>query len=148
MTTTLTLDDLDTNGTWRDVDVSERLLADYRTCTGWAGDDSLIGVLPVIGRLAHTDAKVLPPGGVLVVIGLRVRHDLRPGLHRTRMDVQRVGERNDRAPLTAHGAGTAHSRWTSATPTSTSAGPEAATWGATTRCVRSYAPTGDYRTHR
>lgn len=95
MTTTLTLADLDTSGSWRHLDVSERLLADYRACTGWAGEASPDGVLSVIGRL-FTDRKVLPPGGVLVETGLHVHNDLRFGLHRARVDMQRAGERNDR----------------------------------------------------
>jgi hypothetical protein len=65
MTAVLRVADLDTRGEWIGVDVGSDLARAYRAVTGWSGEDVPAGLASVVGRLAYTSGRVMPPGGVL-----------------------------------------------------------------------------------
>jgi hypothetical protein len=65
MTAALRVADLDTHGEWIDVDVGADLALAYRAVTGWSGEQPPSGLASVVGRLAYTNGRVMPPGGVL-----------------------------------------------------------------------------------
>jgi hypothetical protein len=70
MTAVLTIEDLGTGGRWRDVRLPEWLEREYRNVTGWSEPATPIGLAPVVARLAYTDGRSMPPGGVLRQISL------------------------------------------------------------------------------
>jgi hypothetical protein len=71
MTAVLRLADLDTDGRWGEVAAGPDLEQRYRAVTGWRGATAPVGLASVIGRLAYTRGRPMPPGGVLREIGQR-----------------------------------------------------------------------------
>jgi hypothetical protein len=65
MTVPLRVADLGTGGNWIDIDVNANLEEAYRAVTGWLGPEIPIGLASVVGRLAYTRGRIMPPGGVL-----------------------------------------------------------------------------------
>jgi len=69
MSDVLRIEDLDTAGQWLHFDVGPHLERSYRQATGWSGAEAL-GLAAVVGRLAYTRGRTMPPGGVLREIAL------------------------------------------------------------------------------
>jgi hypothetical protein len=62
MSDVLRIEDLDTAGQWLHSDVGPHLERSYRQATGWSGAEAL-GLAAVVGRLAYTRGRTMPPGG-------------------------------------------------------------------------------------
>lgn len=97
MSTILQTADLDTNGGWTEVEVDANLERDYRSVTSFSGADVPFGLASVVGRLAYTKGRVMPPGGVLREIS-QTNHGPIPadGAWRARVSSTVVGERAGR----------------------------------------------------
>lgn len=96
MTAGLRLEDLDSGGWWA-FTAPARLEPDYRAVTGWSGDEVPQGLAAVIGRLAYTAGRPMPPGGVLVEMSLHPQGPLpRDGRYEVRTSYDVLGERKGR----------------------------------------------------
>jgi len=68
---TVTVADLSTQGQWQRFDAPPDLEPGYRAVTGLTGDAPPRGLASVVGRLAYTRGRDMPPGGVLRELSLR-----------------------------------------------------------------------------
>jgi hypothetical protein len=97
MTETLRLEDLDTADGWVTFHAPEDLERAYREATGWTGSQAPRGLASVIGRLAYTAGRPMPPGGILVEMRLLTRGGLPvDGIYEVRIGHQVLGERAGR----------------------------------------------------
>lgn len=96
MTAALRLEDLDSGG-WRPFTAPPELEVDYRAVTGWSGAEIPQGLAAVVGRLAYTAGRPMPPGGVLVEMSLHSQGPLpRDGRYEVRTGHDVIGERKGR----------------------------------------------------
>lgn len=97
MTETLRLEDLDTAGGWVTFRAPERLERAYRAATGWTGSEAPRGLASVVGRLAYTAGRPMPPGGILVEMRLQSRGEPpADGTYEARIGHRVLGERDGR----------------------------------------------------
>jgi hypothetical protein len=97
MTETLRLEDLDTFGDWVAFESPAGLERAYRDATGWEGPEAPRGLASVVGRLAYTAGRSMPPGGVLVEMTLRDLGALpEDGRYDVRLSHEVLGERAGR----------------------------------------------------
>lgn len=97
MSAVLRVADLDTHGEWVPLDVGPALLPAYCAVTGWSGDETPAGLASVVGRLAYTRGRPMPPGGVLREISQTTRGKVpADGRWQARIESTVVGERAGR----------------------------------------------------
>lgn len=96
MTDVLRLEDVDSGG-WRAFTAPPELERDYRAVTGWSRAEVPQGIAAVVGRLAYTAGRPMPPGGVLVEMSLHHQGTLpRDGRYEIRTVYDVLGERKGR----------------------------------------------------
>lgn len=94
--TALRIEDLDSGG-WQPFTAPDDLEPAYRACTGWAGAETPRGLAAVVGRLAYTAGRPMPPGGVLLEMTQRDRGRLPDdGRYVVRVSSEVLGERAGR----------------------------------------------------
>lgn len=97
MTAALRVEDIDTAGQWVPFEAPAGLERTYREATGWSAERPPRGLAAVVGRLAYTAGRQMPPGGVLVEMSLRNRGDLpADGRYEVRLSHEVLGERAGR----------------------------------------------------
>lgn len=97
MTEVLQVEDLDTAGRWLPCETPPGLEVAYREATGWQGQDPPRGLAAVVGRLAYTAGRPMPPGGVLVEMSLANQGPLpQDGRYEVRVAHEVLGERDGR----------------------------------------------------
>ncbi|MEV0069176.1 MULTISPECIES: hypothetical protein [unclassified Amycolatopsis] len=100
MSALLCVGDLDTHGEWLGLDVGAELLPAYCAVTGWSGDDPPAGLASVVGRLAYTRGRDMPPGGVLREISQTTQGAVpADGRWQARISSTVLGERSGRRRL-------------------------------------------------
>lgn len=93
----LTVADLSTQGQWQRFYAPPDLEPEYRAVTGLTGNAPPHGLASVVGRLAYTRGRDMPPGGVLRELTLRTV-GLPPGdgAYDVRVGADLLGERAGR----------------------------------------------------
>lgn len=97
MTEVLRIEDLDSGGRWLPFQAPIGLEPAYRRATGWQGAEPPRGLAAVVGRLAYSAGRPMPPGGVLVEMSLLHRGPVPAnGSYQVRVDHEVLGERAGR----------------------------------------------------